>query len=209
MEDERLDLSAVKPDLLEAVRKVSGLVREAGGRALMVGGAVRDLLLGEKDVKDIDLEVFGVEPERLQYVLGRSFPFDPCGVSFGVLKLQRFAIDVSLPRRESKRGIGHKGFLIDSDPNLSVPEAASRRDFTVNAIYYDPIEERLEDPYEGVADLKARVLRHVSNKFVEDPLHETLHDLLPLGAGRAHHCQRWCGGGVCFPFARPVGTHHG
>ena len=170
MEDERLDLSAVKPDLLEAVRKVSGLVREAGGRALMVGGAVRDLLLGEKAVKDIDLEVFGVEPERLQCVLGRSFPFDPCGVSFGVLKLQRFAIDVSLPRRESKRGIGHKGFLIDSDPNLSVLEAASRRDFTVNAIYYDPIEERLEDPYEGVADLRARVLRHVSNKFVEDPL---------------------------------------
>lgn len=170
MGEGRLDLSAVKPDLLEAVKKVSGLVREAGGRALMVGGAVRDLLLGEKAVKDIDLEVFGVEPERLQRVLGRSFPFDPCGVSFGVLKLQRFAIDVSLPRRESKRGIGHKGFLIDSDPNLSVPEAASRRDFTVNAIYYDPIDERLEDPYGGIADLKARVLRHVSEKFVEDPL---------------------------------------
>ena len=170
MGGDRLDLSAVKPDLLEAVKRVSGLVREVGGRALMVGGAVRDLLLGEKDVKDIDLEVFGVEPERLQRVLGRSFPFDPCGVSFGVLKLQRFAIDVSLPRRESKRGIGHKGFLIDSDPNLSVPEAASRRDFTVNAIYYDPIDERLEDPYGGIADLKARVLRHVSEKFVEDPL---------------------------------------
>ena len=170
MEGVRIDLTAVKPDLLEAVRQVSRLVKEAGGRALMVGGAVRDLLLGEQGVKDIDLEVFGVEPERLQQVLGRSFPFDPCGVSFGVLKLHHFAIDVSLPRRESKRGVGHKGFLIDSDPRLSIPEAASRRDFTINAMYYDPITERFEDPYGGVADQKARVLRHVSEKFVEDPL---------------------------------------
>ena len=170
MGGERLDLSVVKPDLMEAVRKVSGLVREAGGRAFMVGGSVRDLLLGEEGVKDVDIEVFGVSPDRLQRVLGQSFSFDPCGVSFGVLKLHRFDIDVSLPRRESKRGIGHKGFLIDSDPNLSVPEAASRRDFTVNAMYYDPIEEVFEDPYGGRDDLEARVLRHVSAKFVEDPL---------------------------------------
>ena len=170
MGGERLDLSAVKPDLMEAVRKVSGLVREAGGRAFMVGGAVRDLLLGGESVKDVDIEVFGVEPDRLQRILGQAFSFDPCGVSFGVLKLHHFDIDVSLPRRESKRGIGHKGFLIDSDPNLSVPEAASRRDFTVNAMYYDPIEEVFEDPYGGRDDLESRVLRHVSAKFVEDPL---------------------------------------
>ena len=134
-----LDFSAIKPDLLEAVRTVAGLVKESGGRALMVGGAVRDLLLGAQSVKDVDIEVFGIDPERLQKILGEKFAFDPCGVSFGVLKLHHFDIDVSLPRRESKRGIGHKGFLIDSDPNLSVPEAASRRDFTVNAMYYDPL----------------------------------------------------------------------
>ena len=165
-----MDLSVLKPDLLEAVREVAGLVREAGGRALMVGGAVRDLLMGAKSVKDVDIEVFGVGPELLQRTLARRFPFDPCGVSFGVLKLQHLDIDVSLPRRESKRGIGHKGFLIDSDPTLSIPEAASRRDFTVNAMYYDPLADVVEDPYGGRADLEARVLRHVSPKFSEDPL---------------------------------------
>ena len=168
--DETLDFSAIRPDLLDAVRTVAGLVKEAGGRALMVGGAVRDLMMGAKSVKDVDVEVFGVEPERLQKILGEKFAFDPCGVSFGVLKLHRFDIDVSLPRRESKRGIGHKGFLIDSDPNLSVPEAASRRDFTVNAMYYDPLAGAFEDPYGGRADLATRTLRHVSPKFVEDPL---------------------------------------
>ena len=167
---EELDFAAIKPDLLDAVRTVAGLVKEAGGRALMVGGAVRDLLLGAASVKDVDIEVFGVAPERLQKILGEKFAFDPCGVSFGVLKLHHFDIDVSLPRRESKRGIGHKGFLIDSDPNLSVPEAASRRDFTVNAMYYDPLAGAFEDPYGGRADLATRTLRHVSPKFVEDPL---------------------------------------
>ena len=168
--DGSIDISTLKPDLLEAVRKIASLARQAGGRALMVGGSVRDLLMGARAVKDVDIEVFGVPPDRLQQLLGRSFAFDPCGVSFGVLKIQGVDIDVSLPRRESKRGIGHKGFLIDSDPGLSVAEAASRRDFTVNAIYYDPLEGRLEDPWCGVADLEARILRHVSDKFAEDPL---------------------------------------
>ncbi len=166
----KLDLTALPPQLLEAVRTIAGLVREAGGRALMVGGSVRDLLLGEQSVKDIDLEVFGLEPKRLQDVIGQKFAFDACGLSFGVLKIKHIDIDVSLPRRESKRGVGHKGFLIDSDPHLSIPEAASRRDFTVNAMYYDPLAEVFEDPYGGVEDLKNRVLRHVSPKFVEDPL---------------------------------------
>ena len=166
----KLDLSVLEPRLLAAVRDIAALVKNAGGRALMVGGSVRDLLLGVREVKDVDLEVFGVQPDDLQRILGERYPFDPCGVSFGVLKIQHLDIDVSLPRRESKRGEGHKGFLIDSDPYLSVKEAASRRDFTVNAMYYDPLEEAFEDPYGGVADLERRILRHVSPKFVEDPL---------------------------------------
>ena len=136
----------------------------------MVGGSVRDLVLGGKSVKDVDLEVFGLDPDALQRTVGAKYAFDPCGVSFGVLKVQHLDIDVSLPRRESKRGLGHKGFLIDSDPTLTVAEAASRRDFTVNALYYDPLAGRLEDPCGGLADLENRVLRHVSAKFAEDPL---------------------------------------
>ncbi len=166
----KLDLSVLEPRLLDAVLDIARRVREAGGRALMVGGSVRDLLLGGMAVKDVDLEVYGIAPESLPRVIGKKYPFDPCGVSFGVLKIQHLDIDVSLPRRESKRGIGHKGFLIDSDPNLTVSEAASRRDFTINAMYYDPLAKAFEDPYGGVADLEKRILRHVSPKFVEDPL---------------------------------------
>lgn len=166
----KLNLQVLDPDLLNAVQVIAGLVKEAGGRALMVGGSVRDLLSGERRVKDVDLEVFGLEPKRLQEVIGQDFEFDACGLSFGVLKIKHIDIDVSLPRRESKRGVGHRGFLIDSDPTLSIAEAASRRDFTINAMYYDPLAEVFEDPYGGVEDLKNRVLRHVSPKFVEDPL---------------------------------------
>ena len=166
----QLDLSVLEPKLLSAVTDIATLVRNAGGRALMVGGSVRDLLMGEKEVKDVDLEVYGIRPDDLQRVIGARYPFDPCGVSFGVLKIQHIDIDVSLPRRESKRGEGHRAFLVDSDPFLSVKEAASRRDFTINAMYYDPLAGAFEDPYGGVADLEKRILRHVSPKFVEDPL---------------------------------------
>ena len=167
---EALDLTLLREDLRVAVVAVAELVRAAGGRALLVGGAVRDLLVGGRDVKDVDVEVFGIAPERLQALLAPRFAFDPCGVSFGVLKLKHLDIDISVPRRETKRGAGHKGFIIDAAPDLSVKEAASRRDFTINAMYYDPLEERLEDPYGGAVDLREGQLRHVSEKFVEDPL---------------------------------------
>ncbi|MGN0847793.1 MAG: CCA tRNA nucleotidyltransferase [Kiritimatiellia bacterium] len=170
METEKLNLAALEPRLLEAVRAIAERVRAAGGRAWLVGGAVRDLLLGGIPVKDVDLEVFGLAPERLKEVVGEAFAFDACGLSFGVLKIKHHAIDVSLPRRESKRGTGHRGFLIDADPNLSVAEAASRRDFTINALYYDPLAGCFEDPFGGADDLRNGVLRHVSPKFVEDPL---------------------------------------
>lgn len=166
----QLDLTAIKAEQREAVARLAEQVRAAGGRALLVGGAVRDLLLGAKSVKDVDIEVFGIAADKLQSLLGKSFEFDPCGLSFGVLKLKHLDIDVSLPRRETKRGTGHRGFLVDSAPDLSVREAASRRDFTVNAIYFDPLDGRLEDPFGGIDDLKARQLRHVSEKFAEDPL---------------------------------------
>ena len=165
----QLDLSSIDEKLLAAVRAISETVRAAGGRALMVGGAVRDLMRGEK-VKDVDIEVFGIGPEKLKEALSGRFEFDACGLSFGVLKIKHLDIDVALPRRETKRGSGHKGFLIDSDPSLSVAEAALRRDFTVNAMYFDLLDGSFEDPYGGREDLMCGVLRHISPKFAEDPL---------------------------------------
>lgn len=154
----------------EVVQDVARRVARAGGRALLVGGAVRDALRGGAAPKDADIEVFGLAPETLKAVLAEAYGLDLVGLSFGVLKLRHLPVDVSLPRRESKRGLGHKGFDIASDPGLSVADAARRRDFTVNALYRDPLTGELIDPCGGADDLRRGVLRHVSAHFAEDPL---------------------------------------
>ena len=164
------DFSSVAAPLRDAALDIAKAVRDAGGRALAVGGSVRDLALGSSDITDIDMEVFGVEPGRLERLIGERHLYDACGESFGILKLKGIDIDIAVPRRETKRGTGHKGFLVESDPSLSVADAASRRDFTVNAIYLDPLSGAIEDPYDGLADLADGILRHVSPKFAEDPL---------------------------------------
>jgi tRNA nucleotidyltransferase (CCA-adding enzyme) len=142
--------------------------RDAGGRALVVGGWVRDRLLGRTS-KDLDIEVFGVPADRLLVLLERLGRVDTVGESFTVYKLEN--IDVSLPRRDSKTGRGHKGFTVEGDPKLSYREAARRRDFTINAISQDPLTNELIDPFNGRGDLDARVLRAVDPvTFVEDSL---------------------------------------
>jgi tRNA nucleotidyltransferase (CCA-adding enzyme) len=157
------------PDLAGALDRISRKVAGAGGRALVIGGAVRDALLGHP-AHDLDVEVYGLAPGRLKALLAADFDLDLVGQSFGVIKVRRLPIDVSLPRRESKRGLGHKGFEVWSDPSLSVAEAATRRDFTINAIAWDPLTGEVLDPAGGARDLEAGVLRHVSEKFAEDPL---------------------------------------
>ena len=162
------------PTELETVREVARLVRAAGGRALLVGGSVRDALLAggidRASVKDFDLECFGIAPDRLEATLAARFSLDLVGLSFGVIKLHHHDIDIALPRRETKLGLGHRAFEMECDPSLSVKEAAARRDFTVNAIYLDPLTVEVVDPWAGRADLERRVLRHVSPHFSEDPL---------------------------------------
>ena len=129
----------------EAVREVAEAVRREGGRALMVGGCVRDELLN-LEPKDFDIECFGMSAENLQRVLAERFELDLVGVSFGVIKLHHFDIDVAMPRRETKLGLGHRAFEMEYDPDLSVKEASARRDFTVNAIYRDPLTGEVIDP---------------------------------------------------------------
>ena len=152
-----------------AVARVVGIAREAGGRALLVGGTVRDTLLG-LPAREIDVEVFGIPPHRLLEILGAHFTLDLVGKAFGVVKLRDHPIDVSIPRRESKRGLGHKGFEIRSDPDLTPEEAALRRDFTINAVAFDPLTGERIDPLGGARDLEARILRHAGPQFAEDPL---------------------------------------
>ena len=148
---------------------VARLIGEAGGRALLVGGCVRDSLLGIEP-KDFDIEVYGLAPDALRAALEREFRIDAVGKQFCVFKLAHCEIDVSLPRTENKTGAGHRGFSVGADPHLPFDEAASRRDFTVNAIMRDPLTDEIIDPFGGVADLRRGVLRHVGAKFTEDPL---------------------------------------
>ena len=150
--------------MLEAVRRV--------GRPRLVGGGVRDWLLGLPS-KDFDIEVGGVGFEALRRALSPFGATDVVGRSFGVVKVRGEGgaeYDFSLPRRESKTGAGHRGFAVDPDPDLSDADAAARRDFTVNSIAVDPFTGALIDPFGGRADLKARILRHTGPAFADDPL---------------------------------------
>ncbi|NDV63504.1 HD domain-containing protein [Puniceicoccales bacterium CK1056] len=149
--------------------RLARLCADAGGKAYLVGGCVRSALLGE-EVLDFDVEVFQLEPDILESLLRELAPFTKVGKAFGIYKLSGWPVDVGLPRRESKRGSGHRGFDISIDPGMSLEEAAMRRDFTVNAIYFDMLEEGLIDPLGGLADLEAKRLRHCSERFSEDPL---------------------------------------
>src|SRR5260221_9603152 len=137
---------------------IARAVREAGGRALVVGGWVRDRLMGHPS-KDIDLEVFGVDAERLKEILRAFGSVNTVGESFTVYKVA--GLDVSLPRRESKTGRGHRGFTVSGDPALPLREAARRRDFTINAIAWDPLTDDYIDPFDGRGDLERRLLRAV------------------------------------------------
>ena len=151
---------------------VLGIARELdaeGGQVLLVGGCVRDAAL-DLAPKDLDLEVRGLEADQLRTILARSHGLDEVGKSFGILKLKNSPIEVSLPRTETKAGMGHKGFEVEVDPHLPFPEASARRDFTINAMGLDPQSGELLDPHGGRKDLEDKVLRHVGPAFVEDPL---------------------------------------
>lgn len=141
-----------------------------GGSMHLVGGCVRDALLG-RPFHEFDLEAFRLEPKALHRLLeGLGYRVDQVGRAFSVAKLRGFPIDIALPRRERKAGKRHRDFVVDADPHMSVAEAAERRDFTINAIAWEPLAGRVVDPLNGLADLKRRRLRHASHRFAEDPL---------------------------------------
>jgi len=138
----------------------------------LVGGAVRDTLLGEES-KDCDIEVYGVDLDELANALQVCGKIDLVGKSFGVVKLRvsdTLQYDFAIPRTDSKVGSGHRGFDIHFDPTLTPKVASARRDFTINAIMYDLHTGKLLDFWGGINDLQNKVLRHVSPAFSEDPL---------------------------------------
>jgi tRNA nucleotidyltransferase (CCA-adding enzyme) len=164
-------------DLPPGLDRLMEIVRGAGGRPYVVGGAVRDALFGlEVEGQDYDVEVFGLATEPLGSVLSRAGRVDAVGQSFRVFKVTGLegvagAVDVSLPRRDSKVGPGHRGIAVEGDPDLPIEEAARRRDFTMNALLWDPATGEILDPWDGRRDIERRLLRAVdAQTFGEDPL---------------------------------------
>lgn len=147
-------------EMFERVCRIAETVKQIGGRALLVGGSVRDEVLG-KPSKDFDLEVYGVQPDDLEKILQQFGKVDSVGKVFGILKITDgdMDIDVSIPRRDSKVRAGHAGIEVDMEPGMSIKEAGRRRDFTFNALSKDPLTGEIFDPFNGVEDLRTRTLR--------------------------------------------------
>ncbi|MGI8668641.1 MAG: CCA tRNA nucleotidyltransferase [Aridibacter sp.] len=149
--------------------KLAEIIKANGGRAILVGGCVRDELMGIEP-KDFDVEIYGIEPKKLREILENFGRVDAVGEAFTVYKINN-EIDVALPRRERKVGRGHKGFVVEGDPEMTFLEAAKRRDFTINAIMKDVLTGEIIDCYNGREDIEKRILRVVDKKtFVEDSL---------------------------------------
>ncbi|MBN2136012.1 MAG: CCA tRNA nucleotidyltransferase [Acidobacteria bacterium] len=153
--------------------KICREIEKERGKALFVGGIVRDLLMKKRDpgihLKDIDIEVYGLNENQLMEILSKFGTPLTVGASFAVIKLN--GLDFSMPRRDKKTGTGHKGFEITIDPQMSYPEAARRRSFTINSMGLDPLTGTIFDPFGGKRDLRKKILRIVDPQtFTEDSL---------------------------------------
>lgn len=167
-----------KQEEFELALKICKAVKERGGIALVVGGFARDAALAKFGYnlkpKDIDLEVYGVEQDVLREILERLGRVEITGEAFMVFKLRTdkmsksSTLDISIPRRDSKTGKGHKGFKVEGDPNMLIKEAARRRDFTINALALDPLTGQILDFYGGIEDIKIKTLRVTDEKLFGD-----------------------------------------
>lgn len=144
----------------------------AGGQVYVVGGAVRDSIMGGSP-KDIDLMCQGLTPEQIQATLTPLGRLDFTGAAFGVFRFKRNGddVEIALPRTERSTGSGHKDFEVNADPSLSAEDDLSRRDFTINAMAYHPLSGQLLDPHNGQDDVKNGRLALVNPQaFHDDPL---------------------------------------
>ena len=155
---------------LNMAREIARLVADRGGRCFFVGGCVRDDLMG-RPTKDLDMEVHGIAPAQLEEILDALGQRISIGEGVGIYNLKGHSLDIAMPRKESLRGQGHRDFDIFVDPFIGIEGAAKRRDFTCNALMQDVCTGEILDPFGGEADLRAGILRHVSeDSFAEDPL---------------------------------------
>lgn len=165
--------SITKPNIPEVLEEIITDLQEIGAIPILVGGCVRDSFLNIP-CKDYDIEIFGINSlESIENSLNKFGNVKQVGKSFGVLTLnvEGFDFDFALARTEKKTGIGHGDFIVCTNESLSYKEAALRRDFTINSIGYDLINNEFLDPFNGIEDLKSNILRHINDDtFIEDPL---------------------------------------
>ncbi|MCB4747358.1 MAG: hypothetical protein LGB54_02005 [Sulfurovum sp.] len=158
------------PSILKVIAKD---LQTQGARTLLVGGAVRDMIM-EREVKDYDIEVYGLNTlNSLENFLHAYGNVSQVGKCFGVVKLyiDKKEYDFSFPRTERKIGNGHRGFCVEVDGFLDFSTAAKRRDFTMNALGYDILTGKILDPFGGLQDIQHKVLRHIDDAtFMDDPL---------------------------------------
>lgn len=166
-----MNLEKVRSEIPNRLMRIAERIRAAGGKCYLVGGFVRDAMLG-KDSRDFDVEVYDIGQDVLLGILSDFGRPNLVGKAFGVVHLASKGLDLdfSFPRTENKVGEGHRGFLVETHLHLSFAEAALRRDFTVNAMGLSLPELELSDPYDGKGDLERHLLRHVSSAFAEDSL---------------------------------------
>lgn len=156
------------------VVEIAQAISEKGGRVLLVGGSVRDMMM-KKISKDFDVEVYGLTPQKVEEIIKNFGKIEETGKSFGILKIffgDGLDIDVSCPRIDSKTDEGgHTGFDIKVDPFMKIEEAAKRRDFTINSLAADPLTGTVYDPFGGVCDIENRILKITDEElFCDDPL---------------------------------------
>lgn len=165
-----MSCEVLKITLEEPLPRIAAAIHEAGGRALLVGGHIRDVLL-EIPSKDIDIEVFGLTLGALEKVLAGFGAITHAGRAFGVLRIKGIDVDFSLPRTDSKIAQGHTGFEVAYDPEMTFADAARRRDVTINSLGYDISSGELLDPFHGQKDVNDKILRATDPAhFSEDPL---------------------------------------
>ena len=169
MKGASVDMSPLEKDLALA-KKIAKKVDEKGGYTYFVGGYVRDKMLGLEN-KDIDIEVHNISIDDLRDILKSLGTLKEFGKSFGVFQLDGYGLDISLPRAEVSTGDKHTDFTVEISPRIGLEAAASRRDFTINAMMEDVLTGFVLDFFGGIKDIEEKVIRHVSSKtFIEDPL---------------------------------------
>ncbi len=163
----------IKPNIPKILEEILNNLQKIGAIPILVGGCVRDALL-QIPCKDYDVEIFGIDSlESIIKSLEKYGPVKLVGKSFGVLtlKVDTYDFDFALARTEKKIGHSHQDFEVTTNANLSFKQAATRRDFTINAIGYDFCKDVYLDPFNGIEDLKHKKIKHINDTtFIEDPL---------------------------------------